>query len=113
MRRGPRRRPCRRGPVSPPIPRPPPPRPTHSLPSLECVVYFVRSGATWPEASILRDGRNYSQFGAAVALRADGGRAAVGVPSDAPAATGAASGSVRVYELRDGAFREEFLLVPR
>lgn len=85
-------------------------------PAADEAVLFIRSAAGWSEAGRLR-GRMASGFGSAVSLSADGRRALVAAPYDAPPATGAVSGastgSARLYALTDGCFRAELLLVPR
>jgi hypothetical protein len=75
-------------------------------------VVFVRTGSSWREEATLR-ARCCRQFGAGVALSADGTRVLVGAPSDSPTATGGGTGSAWMFALRDGAFRQELLLVPR
>src|SRR5207248_3308429 len=73
---------------------------------------FVRAGSTWSLETTLR-GPPLTLFGTTVALGSDGRRALVGAPNDAPVATQASSGSLRIFDLGDGGFRHTLLLVPR
>ncbi|AKF07974.1 YncE family protein [Sandaracinus amylolyticus] len=75
-------------------------------------IAYLRSGTTWAEEQTLI-GSPASRFGSAVALSADGTRAIVGAPGDMPVVMRAGTGSARVFVHRDGAFHEDFVVVPR
>jgi hypothetical protein len=79
------------------------------------VSVFARDGEQWVEQAVLR-GPLWSRFAVSVALSHDGRRIVVGHAEDTPVVTAAlrgdSTGSVQVYELHEGAFRQAYLLVP-
>jgi hypothetical protein len=83
------------------------------VPGAERAIAFTRNGGTWTEEATVRI-RTLKVLGglAAAALSADGDLAFVGVAGDSATPSRVnASGSVRVFALDPGAFRETFLLV--
>jgi hypothetical protein len=80
------------------------------------VTMYDRVGTSWTTQLVIPTmGWSFglpSGFDASFALSADGRRVAVGMPDDSSVVTGSASGIVRVYDLDDGGYRPQFLLVP-
>jgi hypothetical protein len=76
---------------------------------------FAHDGAEWVQQAVLR-GPLWTRFGVSVALSYDGSRIVVGHAQDTPEVTAAlrgdTTGSAHVYDLYEGAYRRECLLVP-